>query len=66
MENKEIGAILSLLHSLSEEELIKVKEFLKDLYSHPYGELFIEIHENQIVNLDYKKKKRYQLKKKRE
>lgn len=63
MANKEIEIILSLLQTLSEEELKKVKEILEDLYSHPYGELFIEIHDNQIVKSDYKKGRRYRLKK---
>lgn len=66
MENKEIGAILSLLQTLSEEEVKKIKEFLQDLYSHPYGEGYIELHEGQILNKEYTKKSRFHLKKKRE
>jgi hypothetical protein len=63
MSNKETEAILSLLQTLSQEELEKVAEFLKDLYSHPYGEAFIELHEGQIINKRYTKNSRYRLKK---
>jgi len=64
MRNKEISDICVILEHIEEEELKKIKELLKELCSFPYSEMFIEVHEGQIIKKHYMKKNRYTLKKK--
>lgn len=64
MKNEEISFICTLLQHISEEEVKKIKDIIKDLCSSPYSEMLIVVHESQILKKEYKKETRYSLKKK--
>jgi hypothetical protein len=59
MKEKIITEIATILQQVSEEDLKKIKDIIKDLSSSPYSETLITVHQNKIVSYEYKKKVRY-------